>query len=175
MKSQTLTCPKGCCQINIEPYLPNPANKIRRPRRKAGVVVYDPVTTRVLLVQSRGHLWGPPKGTLNYGEHEQHCAVRELKEETGLDIHPDQFIGGTNIKNRAIYYYTERPTCEVAVQTQDTANDANGIAWFRLECLVDCIECGHVALTQHCRVALHRLLGVDLPASTFIRVKSKRR
>lgn len=42
----------------------------------------------VLLVKQFAHrnVWGMPKGHLNAGETREQCAVREVKEETGVDI-----------------------------------------------------------------------------------------
>jgi ADP-ribose pyrophosphatase YjhB (NUDIX family) len=168
-------CPKGCCNIIVKPYVAiiNPFQKVRRKRRKAGVLIYDPTTEKILIIQSKGHLWGPPKGTLNCGENENNCAVREVKEETGLEIDPSSFTNGTTIKNRAIYFYTQMPECEVTIQDHIHDNDANAISWIKLHCLSECIEAGHMSVTQHCRIVLQRLLGITLPHSTFICAENK--
>lgn len=77
--------------------------KHRTTRRKPG---YTIPTTRVsvvvltedgkiLLVRHRkGNrlYWVLPGGRLEYGETFQECAVRELKEETGLDIAVERFL-----------------------------------------------------------------------------------
>ena len=70
-------CSKKCCQIKIYPYdiKPELMKKTKKKKRKAGVFVYDPKTDKVLLVQSRGNLWGPPKGTIKYGETERECGI----------------------------------------------------------------------------------------------------
>ncbi|KAA0149115.1 hypothetical protein FNF29_06203 [Cafeteria roenbergensis] len=54
-----------------------------------GAFVLNPSMTKVLLVQSyRGKSWGLPKGKINEGETELQCAIREVAEETGVDILP---------------------------------------------------------------------------------------
>ena len=132
----TYYCPDKCCKIYIKPYIGNKtANTHYRNYKKAGVFIYDPGENRVLLVQSRGHLFGPPKGTLNIGEQDRNCAIREVKEETGLDISYDDFSRATTIKNRAIYYYLEMKWCDIKVQENMKDNDANGITWIKLKCL----------------------------------------
>ena len=52
----------------------------------AGVIVRD-VKGRYLRVVGRDHgKWGFPKGEREDGETTRECAIRELKEETGLDM-----------------------------------------------------------------------------------------
>jgi len=165
-------CPNNCCTIKVKPYkrLFNKASKVKCLKRKAGALIYDPQTNHILLVQSRGHLWGPPKGTIDQGESEMECSIREVKEETGLDITSEEISKGTNINDKAIYYYIEKPVSQVDIQ--DTLdNDANGICWIKIKCLADCINNGNISVTHHCRVVINRLLGVILPYSKFIKVK----
>ncbi|SDZ29132.1 ADP-ribose pyrophosphatase YjhB, NUDIX family [Evansella caseinilytica] len=48
-----------------------------------------------ILLQRRGdkNKWGFPGGALELGESAEECAIREAKEETGLDIKIDYLIG----------------------------------------------------------------------------------
>ena len=48
-----------------------------------------------VLLQRRGdcHQWGFPGGTVELGETPQMAAVREVKEETGLDVEVGELIG----------------------------------------------------------------------------------
>jgi 8-oxo-dGTP diphosphatase len=54
----------------------------------------------VLLVRRRGShgtgTWSPPGGYLDFGEHPSDCAVRETREETGLEVDTPRFAGLTN-------------------------------------------------------------------------------
>jgi len=172
----THVCRKGCCTLKVKPYLRvnDPAEKYRRKRNKAGVFVYDPQKRKVLLVQSRGHLWGPPKGTLEFHESNVHCAIRELQEETGIDIGVDSLLRATNIKNRAMYYYAEIPERELEIQ-ESVGNDANGIGWVNLDCLGSFIADGNISVTQHCRFVAQRFLDHTIPYSNFILVDSKQK
>ena len=88
----------------------------KRYRKKAGIFIYDPETKKVLLVQSRGRLWGPPKGTIKDNELDKDCAIREVKEETGINILESNFLKIMRIKNNAIYYYVEMKECNVNIQ-----------------------------------------------------------
>ena len=46
--------------------------------------------TRYLLIANPSGIWGFPKGHMEAGETERETALREIKEETGLDV---QFLG----------------------------------------------------------------------------------
>lgn len=170
------TCDNKCCPIEFA------SNLLIPPRHggyyKAGVFIYDPEEQKVLLVQSRGQLWGPPKGTLEIakGETNCECAIREVKEETGLDITPDDFLKATRIKNRAIYYYAELKYRSVHPQCskENNENDANGITWIKLDCLKECVKSGKIELNQHCKLVFKRFLNLTFPKSDFIRIGKKR-
>jgi ADP-ribose pyrophosphatase YjhB (NUDIX family) len=47
-------------------------------------------------------MWGPPKGTLQENEIVEDCAIREVFEETGIQIKVEQFLNSTIVKNKAI-------------------------------------------------------------------------
>ena len=171
---QTYYCREGCCHIKIKTY--NPRKRyFHRNYRKAGVFIYDPKEEKVLLVQSRGHLWGPPKGSLNIGEKDRQCAVREVKEETGLSISCDDFTIATKIRNRAIYYYLEMDTCDIKIQDGMEDNDANGITWIKVSCLEDAIVDGNIVLNQYAKIIFWKFLNKTFPKSNWIRVCNKKR
>lgn len=170
---QTYYCRDGCCPVKIKKYNPYP-RYFNRHYRKAGVFIYDPKEDRVLLVQSRGHLWGPPKGTLNTGEEEKHCAVREVKEETGLDISFENFKKSIKIKDRAIYYYIEMDTCNINVQENVVDNDANGITWIKINCLQNAIYDGNIVLNHYAKIAFYKLLNKKFTKSHWTLVCRKK-
>ena len=172
-------CNKKCCYIEFGATPSYSTHFHRNSRYKAGAFIYDPETNRVLLVQSHGQLWGPPKGTLevdssNRYETNCQCAIREVKEETGLDIRSDNFICATRIKNRAVYYYIERKWSEVHPQGGEF-NDANGITWIKLECLEECIKTGQIVLSQHCKILFKRFLNQTFGLPEFVKVVRKRK
>lgn len=173
---ETFTCPNGCCDIKIKPYIEpkDPFERVIRSKNKAGVFIYDPKTDKVLLVQSRGNFWGPPKGTLQYDESERQCAIREVKEETGLNISDYDFTKAIRIRNRAIYFYLEMDKCEVTVQDHIAGNDANGIGWIKPDCLKKCIENGNISLSQHCRIVFSKFQENFFPQSIFILTDNKK-
>ena len=175
----SFVCPNRCCTLKIVPYVSTHdtdfLKRIQRCTGKAGVVLYDTIQDKVLLVQSRGHLWGPPKGTLQYGEAQRVCAVREVKEVTGLDISADSFTRAVNLSNKAIYFYMETPEIDVEVQSHIADNDANGVGWIKTKCLQECVENGNIALSKHCQIVLKRLLGKTFVHPVFTTVARRRR
>lgn len=77
--------------------MPKPNNKINRgnsiPTTRVSVVVVQ--DNKLLLVKHRKgtrQYWVLPGGRLEYGETFQECGVRELKEETGLDVEVQDFL-----------------------------------------------------------------------------------
>lgn len=68
------------------------------PRVGVGVVITK--DQQVLLLRRRNvhgaGTWSTPGGHLDFGESPEQCAVREVKEETGLDIDPVVFRAITN-------------------------------------------------------------------------------
>ncbi len=57
----------------------------------AGAVVYttDGETRKYVIIRSRAASWGYPKGHVEKGETEAEAELREVKEETGLDVRLD--------------------------------------------------------------------------------------
>ena len=77
--------------------------------RSCGAVVTDASEKNVLLIKNkRSAHWGFPKGHIEKGETQEETAVRETKEETGLDI---DIIDGFSCKSE----YTIQGRVEKAV------------------------------------------------------------
>ena len=87
--------------------------------------------------------WEFPKGRRNIREDDEMCAIREFKEETGIEddsyfiinsIPPFQelFIGSNNIKYRIIYYigiYTSEKEINVNPSNITQASEIGNIGW----------------------------------------------
>lgn len=172
----TFVCPNKCCTLKLISYNDtDDKHFLHRIPYKAGVVLYDTVQDKILIVQSRGHLWGPPKGTLQYGESQRMCAVREVKEETGLDISADCFTKAVNISNKAVYFYMETSEVNVEVQSHIVNNDANGVGWIKICCLQDCVKKGNISLSKHCQIVLKKLFGKTICNPSFKIVNRKKK
>jgi ADP-ribose pyrophosphatase YjhB (NUDIX family) len=161
-----LDCENGCCTMIVSKY-DCPKNLFikknsYKSRRKAGVFVYNIDKTKILLVQSRGKFWGPPKGTVEDDEDWEKCALRELKEESGISVYEnDNFQKIGFIKSNAFYFSLEKNN--PAIVLQDTINnDANGIGWFSIDCLKKMIKNNKIIVNQHCKLGLKRIFNIDI-------------
>jgi len=159
-------CSKGCCNYLVSPYKNgyhyNKHVNLDQKLRKAGSFIYDKQKNKILLVQSRGQMWGPPKGSIKENEEVVDCAIREVKEETGLDIEEKNFLGSIIIKSKAQYYFTNMNETDVVLQTHIEDNDANGIGWFDVDCMNSLINDGLITINQHCRILIKKVFDKDI-------------
>lgn len=157
----TFKCDKDCCKYKVSPYKNVKFYKggwksnVRK-IVKAGSFIIDPSVSKILLVQSRGQFWGPPKGSIQDEETYEECAIRETFEETGITIKPSEFLGYTLVKNEALYYTLELKEDEIVPQNHIKDNDANGIGWFNIDCLNTLIESSKINLNQHCKILIKK-------------------
>jgi ADP-ribose pyrophosphatase YjhB (NUDIX family) len=170
------SCNKKCCQLYInrydgpewKPFEEYFKNKIYKPEfnefkiKKAGTFIYDPYAQKILIVQSRGKYWGSPKGSLDDNETVKECAIRETKEETGIDLEEIQLKLFTCVKNKCIYYDYETKEFTPTVQNHIANNDVNGIGWIKLECLRSLIHERRIVINQHFRILIKRKYNIDL-------------
>lgn len=143
-------CIKTCNKLFIK-------KKFNRHNNKSGVFLYDPKKNKLLLIQSRGNLWGPPKGTVCKNESSKVCAVREVEEETGLNISINDLEKNIHIKSNVVYFYKEIPECDVNLSLC-TDNDVTGITWINVECLKSMIQNQNIKLTKHCKIVMKKFI-----------------
>lgn len=162
------TCANNCCKYKVIPYFYDFKNfkntNLDKIIKKAGSFIYDETKNKVLLVQSRGQMWGCPKGSLKENETTIECAIREVKEETGIDIDFKELKESAVIDNKVEYFIYEMKEKEVYIQlNNDTdANDANGIGWFHIDCLDELIKNGVININQNCRILIKKILRKNL-------------
>lgn len=83
---------------------------MRGPRVGVGLLVRR--DAELLLVLRRGThgdgTWSTPGGNLEYGEDPADCAVREAREETGVEVGEPRFVGITNdvLEEEGLHYVT---------------------------------------------------------------------
>ena len=105
------------------------------PRKKAGVVM----TTKdgkFLIVQSRGRLWGVPKGGMEPGETPKECAFREFREETGVLVDLRKFDISTEVTVNTGKYFCIHNQVQHPVCLEDEF-DSTGVGWVTRQCMRD--------------------------------------
>jgi ADP-ribose pyrophosphatase YjhB (NUDIX family) len=159
-QTKKVHCTAGCCTLDIGDYISkNLITRIKRDK-KAGCLLYDKQEDAVLLIQSRGNLWGAPKGTLEIGENYTSGAIREVLEETGLKITENMLGRRITIDDKSTYFLVDYKKCDVIIQPSDTDNDANSIGWIKLRCLRQFINNDTIKLTKHTEMILSHFLDV---------------
>lgn len=94
----------------------------------------------VLLVQmNRGH-WSFPKGHMNHSETEEQTSLREIKEETNLEVDIVEgfrqtmtYLSDTDTMKEVIYFLAKPKS--VKIQRQET--EIKSISWFKFENAID--------------------------------------
>lgn len=91
---------------------------------------------RILLVRGRRGLWSPPGGHLDFGESPLAAAVRETKEETGVDVFGVEFVAITNdvledVDKHYITIWMRAETRDSTILIED-ADEILEAAWFDL-------------------------------------------
>jgi 8-oxo-dGTP pyrophosphatase MutT (NUDIX family) len=85
---------------------------------------------------SAGQRWNLPKGTMHSDETLEQCALREIREETGLDVELQTYIGaahkvftldnGWNL-DRTVHYFVAQM---VGGNTADMDDEHEELVWF---------------------------------------------
>jgi ADP-ribose pyrophosphatase YjhB (NUDIX family) len=102
----------------------------------SAAVIFDQ-DKNILLVRStyqRFHPWGLPGGSLEYGEHPEDAVLREVWEETGLNIDIEKLLLVTTWRpDRVGMYYL----CRVTGGEFHPSDEVSEFAYFSLEALPD--------------------------------------
>ena len=93
-----------------------------------GIIFYKTKqNTKILLVKnSNGRYWSFPKGHIEDGETEQETAIREIKEETGLDVtiinnfrEISEYCPFGKIRKRVVFFLARAFTDNVKIQEEE--------------------------------------------------------
>lgn len=136
MQSKLIVAPEG--QVYYEPLLRKKLRRVRNFRfnkinclyeKSCGAIVFHraPEEVKVLLVKNKnGRYWSFPKGHVELGENEKQTAVREIKEETDLDvkIHPgfretSDYCPFGKVRKRVVFFLAEAFTDKVHIQESE--------------------------------------------------------
>lgn len=135
-QSRLIVAPEG--QVYYEPLIRKRLKRLRNFRfgklsclyeKSCGAIVFyrAPDEVRVLLVKNKnGRYWSFPKGHVELGENERQTAVREIKEETDLDvkIHPgfretSDYCPFGKVRKRVVFFLAEAFTADVHIQESE--------------------------------------------------------
>ena len=106
--------------------------------KSCGCIIIE--NNKVLLIQQlQGH-WGFPKGHVEEGETEKQTAIREVKEETNLDVeivgenrYSESYVIGKTIKKEVVYFVAKKIGSEIKPQEEEI----NEIKWATYEEALD--------------------------------------
>ncbi len=119
-------------------WLQNLASRIIRPLFQvfAAAVIFDQ-NKNIFLVKTtyqRFHPWGLPGGALEYGEHPEEAVVREVREETGLNVSIEKFLLVNSwLPDRVGLYYL----CKIIDGTFCPSDEVSECDYFSVDNLPD--------------------------------------
>jgi 8-oxo-dGTP pyrophosphatase MutT (NUDIX family) len=117
------------------------------PRKKAGIIMTSKEFGKFLIVQSKGRLWGAPKGGIEVGETPIECACREFREETGVDADLSKVVVSTELSVNQGKYFCIHNQIEHPVFLEDEF-DSTGVGWITRQCMRDFAKRKLVKLTS---------------------------
>lgn len=125
-------------EVFYEPELRSVLSKLKNVKVKSirclyekscgGIIFYKTKqNTKILLVKNNnGRYWSFPKGHIEEGETEQETAVREIKEETGLDVtlvegfrEISEYCPFGKIRKRVVFFLARAFTDNVKIQEEE--------------------------------------------------------
>lgn len=167
-------CKSGCCEMYITETVLKVDITRKRYRKKAGVFLckkaieskpyqYDNEDS-VVLVQSYNNLWGIPKGTFESCDKNDpvNCAIREVFEETGLNLKKEQLDRLYVIKDENFFYYTELSTLDdIPIKNNLPSHDITGVGIFKIKCLKDLIKNKIIKLNYYTILCFKRYFHIS--------------
>ena len=113
--------------------------KIKK-EKACGCIIID--GEKVLLVQQNEGWWGFPKGHTEEGETEIETAIREVKEETNIDVIPDEnkryaqeYMLNTGILKEVVLFVAKKASSEIKKQECEIKN----IKWLNFKEAIETI------------------------------------
>ena len=96
--------------------------------KSCGCIVIE--NNKVLLVQQRKGNWGFPKGRMEKNETECETAIREVKEETNIDVeiedinkkYIDTYFTKKNVSKEVVFFLAKRIGGEIKPQEKEIQN-----------------------------------------------------
>ena len=99
--------------------------------KSCGAVIYvrDSAGIRYIMIQQRLGHWCFPKGHVEGGETERETALREIREETGLEVrledgfrHELEYSPKAGVWKKVVYFLAERCRGELRLQPEEVSD-----------------------------------------------------
>lgn len=135
-QTKLIVAPEG--QVYYEPLIKKRLRRLRNFRvgrisclyeKSCGAIVFyrAPKELEVLLVKNRnGRYWSFPKGHVELGENERQTAIREIKEETDLDVtiqpgfrETSDYCPFGKVRKRVVFFLAEAKSNDVHIQESE--------------------------------------------------------
>ncbi len=114
--------------------------------KSCGAVIFNDSTKErhfLVVKNQNGRYWGFPKGHIEVGETEEQTAIREVKEETGLDVTLLDGFRKTSvyrlvghIKKKVVIFLAKSDSRKVTIQDSEIAN----YKWLKKDELCDALR-----------------------------------
>ena len=136
----------------------------------AGVCVVCPAG--VLLTQSHGLYWGIPKGILEQNESIRQCALRELREETGVVLTPDSLerhvfsFRYSRINRKIVIFFHVTDT--VPEIGRDVSEDSTGAGFIHPVCLRQMERSRKLSVNYFTRFLINELFFGNRPEGNLV-------
>lgn len=120
---------------------PNKKKLERKKTTSCGTCVYrvHSSVAQVLLIKPfvDNDAWGFPKGHIDEGETREECAIRETREETGLDVELITPLNSVNTisryEDKDMYIWLARQICNKEPHVNDPDNEVSDVRWFNVD------------------------------------------
>ena len=154
-----IKCEKECCELLYWNYN-NKKYFFKKNKFKAGIIVI--FNNNILLIQSRGNLWGFPKGSCEFFENSIKCALREFNEETGayLSIKDLNLDKKFQIDSSLYFIYDKYIDINITNINNKKDNDVTGIGWVKINCLKEMIQKNKIKTTKHLLLYLQKTFKI---------------
>lgn len=95
--------------------------------KSCGCIVID--NEKILLVKQNKGYWSFPKGHMECNESELETAIREVKEETNIDVCPypekryvEEYIMENGVKKQVVYFLAKKLSGDIRAQESEIAD-----------------------------------------------------